>query len=576
METPQNEGGTMAKAVTPEGMFEAVEKAFCGCEPQVSAPSRAPLYWILRYVFGLEETEAQDAICDGGNDKGIDAIHVDEADKTIYILQSKRKEKLTTKLGDSDLKTLVGTLSQLATPEGAELLAADGNPELTKLIIRHDLASRLQEDYLVRGILVTNAPSDKAASTYLKTQENTDVSLELWDLSRLYKALRHIIGSDYVEGPAYLHFTKSSSFTHELSGSGEIIVALVPAKDIAGLPGIEDDTLFDHNVRGPLGNTRINKDIQRTIKDAGEHELFPAYHNGMTIICKKLKRGRGRLELRELSIVNGCQSAKTIASNKASLSDDLMVLVKIVNADPETSPLAYELTNKITQRSNNQNAITTRGLRSTDAKQRELADEFETLFGSKVLYDIRRGEKTKAETVIPNDLAAQELVSMYLMEPWDGHKKTELFEKRYDAVFAKTVHAEHVYLAHMVYQAAIANRDKIEDPSVASYQLTAFVLMYLARLVIDQEDAAKSVIENPKARIQDAKKCMALRTALDSIVRSIVIDLNFYIKERKDEDEFWDYRRAFKRKVDVEALGNEVVKTYQKDVARDKNRAVSL
>ena len=48
-----------------------------------------------------------------------------------------------------------------------------------------------------------------AAKTYLKDEEGADVALDLWDLGRLYKALRHIIGSDYVEGPAYLHFTKS-------------------------------------------------------------------------------------------------------------------------------------------------------------------------------------------------------------------------------------------------------------------------------------------------------------------------------------------------------------------------------
>lgn len=566
----------MPKTVTAESMFDMVETAFKACEPEVSLASRAPLYWVLRYIFGLEEIEAQDAICDGGNDKGIDAIHVDENEKTIYVLQSKRREKFSATLGDTDLKHLVGTLGQLATPEGAELIAASGNTELTQLIVRHDLASRLQEDYTLRGVLVTNLTADPAATTYLKTQAGTDVSLELWDLDYLYKAYRHIRGADYVEGPAYLHVTKSGSFSYSLSDNVEIIVALVPGKDIAALPGIDDDTLFDHNVRGPLGNTRINKDIQRTIKDAGEHQLFPAYHNGMTIICKKLKRGRGRLELRDLSIVNGCQSAKTIAGNRSSLSDDLKVLVKIVNADPEASPLAYELTDKITQRSNNQNAITMRDLRSTDAKQRELADEFETLFGGKVMYDIRRGEKGKAELVIRNDLAAQEIVSMYLMEPWDAHKKTELFEKKYDAVFSKAIHAQHVYMAHLAYQAAISNRSGIEDPSVASYQLTAFVLMYLARLVIEQEPSGKQAMDDLLPLITDAKRCMQVRTRMDRLMKYIVIELKFYIQDQKRADEFWDYRRAFKRKVDVTALGNEVVKSYQKDVARDPNRAITL
>lgn len=48
----------MPKAVTAESMFDMVETAFKSCEPEVSLASRAPLFWVLRYIFGLEEIEA--------------------------------------------------------------------------------------------------------------------------------------------------------------------------------------------------------------------------------------------------------------------------------------------------------------------------------------------------------------------------------------------------------------------------------------------------------------------------------------------------------------------------------------
>lgn len=131
-------------------------------------------------------------------------------------------------------------------------------------------------------------------------------------------------------------------------------------------------------------------------------------------------------------------------------------------------------------------------------------------------------------------------------------------------------------MAHLVYQAAISNRSGIEDPSVASYQLTAFVLMYLARLVLEQEPSGKQAVVDPLPLITDAKKNMQLRTTMNDIMKMIVIDLNFYIREQKEADEFWDYRRAFKRKADVTALGNEVVKSYQKEVARDSKRGITL
>src|SRR4051794_32753762 len=51
--------------------------------------SSAFLRWAVEAVYRLEDTAAADAICDGGGDKGIDAIVVDEVAQELLILQSK-------------------------------------------------------------------------------------------------------------------------------------------------------------------------------------------------------------------------------------------------------------------------------------------------------------------------------------------------------------------------------------------------------------------------------------------------------------------------------------------------------
>ena len=40
--------------------------------------SHALLVWFLQHYFRLDEVEAQDSVCDGPDDKGIDAIYIDE------------------------------------------------------------------------------------------------------------------------------------------------------------------------------------------------------------------------------------------------------------------------------------------------------------------------------------------------------------------------------------------------------------------------------------------------------------------------------------------------------------------
>ena len=48
--------------------------------------SHAFLVWFLMHFMRLDDTEAQDAVCDGPDDKGIDGIYVDSNLETIFVL----------------------------------------------------------------------------------------------------------------------------------------------------------------------------------------------------------------------------------------------------------------------------------------------------------------------------------------------------------------------------------------------------------------------------------------------------------------------------------------------------------
>ena len=88
------------------------------------------LNWFLENIFRLDEVEADDAVCDKPNDRGIDGIYVDDTQEEIIVLQGKIKQKESS-IGDQSLRDLAGALTQVESEEGVQgLIDGGGNTEL--------------------------------------------------------------------------------------------------------------------------------------------------------------------------------------------------------------------------------------------------------------------------------------------------------------------------------------------------------------------------------------------------------------------------------------------------------------
>jgi len=66
-------------------------KSYIGESPYCTTPNTAFTYVALEYLLGLSPEEIEDAITDGPNDRGIDAVCVDERDgqNVIHLFQFK-------------------------------------------------------------------------------------------------------------------------------------------------------------------------------------------------------------------------------------------------------------------------------------------------------------------------------------------------------------------------------------------------------------------------------------------------------------------------------------------------------
>jgi hypothetical protein len=529
--------------------------------------STALLAWFLETVWRLEPEEASDAICDGGGDKGIDALHVDNDAREITVLQAKHRTAPHLTQGDNDLKALVGTAAYFESPEGVDALLASGpNQELRRLIERLEVRAKLEEgDYSIRLVFVTNALLDVCGTDYVAARTDQLPPLDVWSRERLSaiaartSTLRVGVGEISVT-------TATEPLVVDLNGHVRMAIALVSAPDLVRLPGIDDLSIFELNVRLGLGRTRINKELAKTIQDPTEHELFSTYHNGMTLLTRTFHAEGAELRLDGVSVVNGCQSMLALFANKSSLSPSLQVLVRIVELGTEG-----ELVDKITYRTNNQNPVNIRDQRSTDKVQRDLQAQLAETYGSELALAIRSGEPQPAVTVIENGFLAQLVMATYIGEPWNAIRKIKLFDHEYHRIFNRHLDAHRIVVLHLIDQMLVTNRSRLRAELNAAFSSVRFTLAYLVFRLIGLTPEGEAFLQNPVKILSGNREAVA--SVLAEITTETIESANYFVESKEveaaDAGETFDPKVIFKSRTGVTALERDTVSHGRRMVHRD-------
>lgn len=165
------------------------------------------------------------------------------------------------------------------------------------------------------------------------------------------------------------------------------LVCLKDLVDFVTLNGEINLSLFDGNVRDSYkSSSSINKDIIETLEKKITINDFWWLNNGITIICKSMKKGMGNLRINEPQIVNGLQSVVAIydtfkEGNKLNANKKIMVRILVEN---ESSNI-----DTIIKTTNTQNPVDDYLLSSTKPIHREIEKAFLT-FDNGYFYDRRK------------------------------------------------------------------------------------------------------------------------------------------------------------------------------------------
>lgn len=234
-------------------------------------------------------------------------------------------------------------------------------------------------------------------------------------------------------------------------GDTKAVIVALPLKECIKIPGIKDGSLFRKNVRQSLGTSnKVNKGIAQTIKKNASDFFF--LHNGITAICSQMTIHDNILSVKELNVVNGCQSLTTMfsCSESAKKADDAYVMFRFYEISDS------DRADNISTSTNSQSAVKARDLRSNDKSVLALKKAYEQFY-TDGYFVTKRGEKedsvkyNTSHIVNLTDLGKQ-LIAWHSQRPTISYSETKIFDKYFDQLFHRDYSPENVQALNVMFK----------------------------------------------------------------------------------------------------------------------------
>jgi hypothetical protein len=390
-------------------------------------------------------------VVDGGQDKQMDLITIEEDDEStdVYVIQSKN----TTSFSSNALIQLHNGLSWLFEHSRKDIDTLTNKALRDKILeYRATLSSLGPSNIRVHVRFVANGSTQELSEEFKQeraailddydndTFEHFSIEAlgcdELIELSKAQERQTRRVDADL----RIRYDTNNPSLIKYYSQGLKGLVCSVPALEIAKLVNDHPDgSIFDLNIRRFL-STRgsVNRDIHSTCSNVESSYEFWFLNNGITIVCDQFDPvtdpDHPHVKLKNLQIVNGCQTATTLAlaQREGKLSQDVRVLTRIYETSDPT------LVSRIVLTTNNQNQIKSRDLRANDPVQLDMEEGFRN-YG--FLYE-RKPRQYDETTIDPtrfftNEAVAQCYLAIVLKAPSDGRaRKYKVWGELHSRIFS--------------------------------------------------------------------------------------------------------------------------------------------
>jgi AIPR protein len=362
-------------------------------EREMGFLSRALAAKAVQLVSDCTAAEAADAVTDGADDHGIDAVAVSPATAEIWLIQAKWSTQGTARLDSTCIRKLLHGLHRLVNLQYDRF-----NARFHRLLDRVNavLNAPTCRIHLVLAALSDNGLTHdgenlliEAASEFNEIQDVVDY--RVLGLADFHSAVRR----DVLRTPVMVTATLSNGW-HMNSTPYETYIGTVAADDLAEWYEQSGERLFDQNVRNWLGATSVNAAITDSL--LSNPDEFWYFNNGVTVLCdsaqpvffgRRAQSQPMRLELINPRVVNGAQTVAAVHHAYRQAPEavaEALVSIRVISLDGAPADLAQ----RITKATNTQNNVEARDFAALDPHQHIIRDDFALTLGKS--YVLRRGE----------------------------------------------------------------------------------------------------------------------------------------------------------------------------------------
>jgi hypothetical protein len=244
--------------------------------------TRALSAYALHYLSQVDADTAAAAVTDGGKDNGIDALHYDEREKRLYIIQSKWIHSGTGEPDNGDVKKFVSGIRDLFN------LRFDRFND--KVNLKKDSVVRaLTDPHTKYAVVLAHTGLSRLA---IPSQTDLDdlaaeindasevLTITLLNQSDLHTSLTIGLSGDPINLDIGIKSWGRVQEPH-VAYYGQL-----NARQIVEWWSKFRTRLFAKNLRSMLGDTDVNNEIRDTLTTLPSH--FWYFNNGVTIVAKKL------------------------------------------------------------------------------------------------------------------------------------------------------------------------------------------------------------------------------------------------------------------------------------------------
>lgn len=494
----------------------------------LNTSSNAFYFFVMDNLFNLQDDEIEDSITDnfflrsrdkeGGHDRGIDIIYIDDSDTKAHVhifnfKYSSTFENTKKNFPSNEIDKILGYIHMLIqqkeelvellnpslkskTEEIWEIFKSQ-NPEFTVHLcsnLYHGLESGekrrfdLELGKFTNFNLVEHTMTEWVKLLTKSGKKNVNAKISAIDKNYFEKSfgdIRALIAN--FEAKELVRIILDDDAVREQADFGNF-------EELVNYDILED--AFEDNVRVYLKQrTKINRNIKETAMSNQSHRFF-YYNNGITITCDKFSYSERRapiVEIKNLQIVNGSQTLHALFDafkEDPKCLEDIDLLVRIYETGND------RLTTKIAEYTNSQNPVKSRDIRAIDYMQVKLETE---LYAKGFFYERKKnqyGSKAKKER-IDAEKAGQVLMAFYNEMPSEAkNKKSIIFSEKYDDVFNDNINASRLLLPYLLYGRIEAEKNEWKssnssDKPYLSY--ATYYILYLFNKLLHFEGIANEV-----------------------------------------------------------------------------------